>query len=171
MNAAANGPEKPRPSLAVIEALKNQGLSQSDIARLYGVTRQAISWHIRHYGGTLTPRQTVLQHWPFIVPADMGQASVCRRLRDHGEWLATGGEGMSEAKLSNLRYFYNRLRDEGLVIEFDPNIPPEQGVSPAGGWAWRKRRKSDEDRLIRVNRYTHLSDEGDMIWRFPPEEP
>lgn len=162
-------PEKPRLSLAVIESLKNKGFTQSDIARLYNVTRQAISWHVKHYGGTKTPRQEVMQHWPFIVSTEMGEASVCRRLRDHGEYIATGGKGMSKFKLDNLRYFYNRSRKE--IVEYDPEIPPEAGVSPAGGWAWRKRRKSDEDRLIRVNKHTHLSEVGDMIWRFPEVEP
>ncbi len=165
-------PENNRPqrlTLAIIESLKNKGYSQADIARMFGVTRQAVTWHKKHYGGRLTPRETVLQHWPWDVPVDMGQCSACRRLRDHGEYVATGGVGMSEDKLARLRSFYNKLRDH--VVEFDPEIPPEDGVSVAGGFAFRRRHTADGDLLIRVNKHTHLSEEGKRIWRFPPLEP
>lgn len=166
-----NTMESPRLSLAVIEALKAKGYNQTQIAEMFGVTRQAVSWHKRHYNGRLTPRELVLEHWPFIVPDYFGQSSPNRRLRDHGEYVATGGDGMSEDKLQRLRRFYQKLRDENLVVEYDPDIPPEPGVSSRGGWAFRKRLKSDGDLLIRVNDHTFLSEDGAMIWRFPPVDP
>jgi hypothetical protein len=77
---------------------------------------------------------------------------------------------MSEDKLTRLRAFVKMLRDENLVVEFDPDLPPEDGVSgTAGGWAYRKRRKRDGDLLVRVNEHTHLTDEGRTIWRLPPD--
>ena len=161
--------EYQRLTLAAIESLKSRGYNQSDIARMFGVSRQAVSWHKQHYGGRLTPREMVNQHFPWYVPVDMGQCSAFRRMRDHGEYVATGGVGMSEDKLSRLRSFYEKLRHQ--VVEFDPSIPPEDGVSVAGGFAFRKRRKSDGDLLIRVNEHTYLSEQGRMIWRFPPVEP
>lgn len=153
---------------AEIDRLKNKGLTQSDIARLYQVTRQYISWIKYYHGGRLTPREEVMKHWPFVVPADMTQTSPFKRLRDHGEYVATGGVGMSEDKLSRLRKFYQRLRDENLVVEFDPRIPPIEGVSNKGGWAFRKRRASDLNMLIRVNEYTDLTDYGKRVWVLPP---
>lgn len=156
---------------AVIDRLKALGWSQSDIAREYGYTRQYISWIKYYHGGKLTPREEVLQHWPFVVPAALSQAAPYKRLRDHGEFRITGGVGMSEDKLSRLRGFYTKLREEGLVVEFDPDLPPEPGVSSVGGWAFRKREPSDADRLIRVNDYTELTDQGQLIWRFPPRDP
>ena len=158
-------------SLAVIEDLKRQGYNQSEIAEVLGVTRQAISWWQRTYGKR-TPRQTVLEdHFPWKVPAPLGQSSPYRRLRDHGEFVATGGIGMSVDKLVRLRAFYRKLRDEGLVVEFDPDIPPEPGVSSRGGWRFRKRTAEDADLLIRVNEHTNLTTYGRMIWRFPSWEP
>ncbi|AGI61752.1 transcriptional repressor [Mycobacterium phage BTCU-1] len=96
-------------------------------------------------------------------------AQLSPRLREHGEYMATGGVGMDELKLSRLRGFYKKLRDQ--VLEYDPNIPPIEGVSRQGGWAYRPRKPEDGDLLIRVNDYTDLTDEGRMIWRFPPREP
>lgn len=158
-------------SLAVIEELKNKGFNQTEIAEMFGVTRQAISWWKCTYGGRLTPREIVNQHFPFQVPERLGQTSPYRRLRDHGEYVATGGVGMSEDKLKRLRSWYRMLRDKNLVVEYDPTLPPEPGVSNKGGWALRRRRKSDGDLLVRVNEYTDLTDEGKRIWRLPPVDP
>jgi len=158
-------------SLGIIEALKNKGLSQSEIARMYGVTRQYVSWIKHTYGGRLTPRERILKEFPFKVPVQFANTAPYKRLRDHGEFVATGGIGMSHDKISRLRGWYKKLREENLVVEFDPNLPPEPGVSYAGGWAYRKRRKSDGNLLIRVNSHTNLSEEGEAIWRFPNYEP
>ncbi len=156
--------EHPELTLAIIEGLKRQGLSQSEIARQFGLTRQAVSYHVRKYGGTLTPRQKALESWPWIVPTRFGQQAVYRRLRDHGEYFATNGEGMGFRKLSLLRGFYERL--ESQVVEFDPDLGPSEDVS-TGGFAYRTRLESDSDLLIRVNAHTHLSEEGRKVWRMP----
>lgn len=163
--------ELPELSISVIEQLKAKGFTQSDIARLYGVTRQAVSWHKRNYNGSLTPRETVLALYPWKVSKIQERCSFNRRLRDHGEYMATGGKNMSEDKLSRLRSFYKTLREEDAVLEYDPDIPPIDGFASMGGFALRKRRKSDGDLLIRVNKYTNMSDEGRIIWKFPPIEP
>ena len=52
---------------AVIESLKMKGYSQSDIARMYGVSRQAVSWHKRHYGGRLAQRDGATA-FPMVSP-------------------------------------------------------------------------------------------------------
>lgn len=158
-------------SLSLIEDLKRKGMSQSDIARLYGTSRQAVSWHKVTYGGTLTPREQARRHFPWQVPAEMNQASPCRRLRDHGEYMVTGGVGMSQDKLRRLRTFYRQLREEQQVVEFDPSIPPHPGVAHTGGFALRPRSEEDLDLLIRVNEHTQLSPEGRDIWKFPPVDP
>jgi hypothetical protein len=168
---AGPGEIKPELSISAIEALKAKGHSQSDIARMFGVTRQAVSWHKHTYGGALTPRETVNRTFPWQVIQLHTKASAYRRMRDHGEYMATGGKGMSYDKLSRLRSFYKKLREENLVLEYDPNLPPEPGVALHGGFAYRRRRKSDGDLLIRLNEHTNLSEEGRMVWRFPPKDP
>jgi hypothetical protein len=157
-------------SLAIVEALKNKGYNQSQIAEMYGVTRQYVSWIKNYYGGTRTPREEVLDHFPFQVPARLQHTSPFRRLRDHGEYVATGGDGMAEDKLRRLESFWKKLRDENLVVEYDPSLPPIKGVSNKGGWAFRQRESGDDDLIIRVNEFTDLTEKGRMIWRLPPEE-
>lgn len=164
--------ERPELSLSIIEALKAQGLTQSAIAGLFGVTRQAISYWVRTYNGKRTPRQAVLEdHYPFKVPTEMSAAPQNRLLRDHGSLWAAGKKSLSKEQLARLRSFYAKLRDENLVVEFDPDIPPEPGVAGTGGWAYRDRKPSDEDYLIRINEYTNITEDGETIWRFLDEEP
>ncbi|WP_233147988.1 XRE family transcriptional regulator [Mycobacterium sp. IS-836] len=154
---------------AIIDDLKRKGFNQSQIGQMYGVTRQHVSWVKRTYGGQLTPREQIMREWPFKVPVAMGNTSPFKRLRDHGEYIATNGVGMSADKVQRLRSFYRKLRDEHLVLEFDPCIPPIPGVSSRGGWAYRPRIKEDGDLLIRVNEHTTLTDAGRRIWRLPSD--
>jgi len=170
-NSSSSPSQDEKLSLAIVEALKNKGMSQSDIARAYGVTRQYVSWIKKTYGGRQTPREMVLKEFPWKVDTGFLLASPYRRLRDHGEYMATGGVGMDEEKLRRLRSFYKKLRDENLVVEYDPSIGPTPGVSKNGGFAYRTRTDADGDLLIRVNEHTTLSDRGRMIWRFPQVEP
>lgn len=157
----------PKLTLSVVEDLKGKGFSQSEIANMFGVTRQYVSWIKRQYGGRRTPKEMVMDHFPWKVPAIQSHASAYRRLRDHGEYVATGGVGMDEEKIRRLRSFYRKLKDDDVVVEFDPEIPPVKGVSTKGGWAFRKRLPEDQDLIIRVNEHTNLTDEGRMIWRLP----
>ena len=162
---------QPELTMSIIEDLKRKGYTQSDIARMFGVSRQAVSWHKRSYGGALSPREIVMLHFPWKVSTELAQASLCRQIRDHGEYVATGGKGMSESKLSRVRTLYRKLREGNFVVEYDPTLPPEPGVCVTGGFAYRTRRKSDVDLLVRRNRHTFLTKEGMMIWRFPPVDP
>ncbi|AVR77395.1 hypothetical protein SEA_SAMSCHEPPERS_83 [Mycobacterium phage SamScheppers] len=159
---------RPGLSVGVIDALKQQGLNQSDIARLFGVSRQAVSWHKQTYNGRLTPREQVLrEHWPFDCIYGQGEASPARRLRDHAEWFVVGEDGITADNMRRLRSFWKRLRDKGLVVEYDPALPPTPGLSKLGGWAYRPREPRDGDLMIRVNEHTRLTAEGRRIFRLP----
>lgn len=158
-------------TIGLIEELRRKGYNQTEIAEMHGVTRQAVSWHKVVYGGEMTPRQVVNKQWPWKTSKAHGASTAYQRLRDHGEFIATGGKGMSHDKLVRLTKWYQHLRESDLVLEFDPDLPPEPGLAPNGGFAYRKRLPSDNNLLIRVNDHTNLTPEGRVIWRFPPRMP
>lgn len=159
------------PTLAAIEHWKRLGYSEAAIARRYNRTRADINWHVQYYGGTKTARQIVLEHFPFVVSGEQGQTAPFKNLRNHGEFMVTHGVGMSEDKLRRLRGFYRHLRENELVLEHDPAIPPTPGVSNKGGWAYRDRTSADGNLLVRDNEYADLTEFGRTIWRFPIREP
>jgi hypothetical protein len=120
MICTSGGRARNKLSLAVVEDLKNKGFSQSEIAEMFGVTRQYVSWIKHTYGGSLTPREAVLQHFPFKVSTDQSQTSPYRRLRDHGEYIATVGKGMSEDQLKRLR---TSTENSGMEDSFSNTTP------------------------------------------------
>ncbi|AXH46917.1 transcriptional repressor [Mycobacterium phage Aminay] len=158
----------PRLSLPAIEDLKRAGLNQSEIARLYGVTRQAVSLWVRKYNGTQTARQLALQAWPWKVPTPQNQQTPYRSMRDHAEWWATGGEMNNSDGLARLRAFHRRLVHE--VVEFDPELPPVDGLK-YGGFRWLPRERGDAGLFFRVNVHTRLTDEAARIWSLRTIEP
>ncbi|RKT84325.1 hypothetical protein SAMN05421805_103252 [Saccharopolyspora antimicrobica] len=146
--------------------------TQNEIAAIAGVSRQRIS-QIKLASGNYskTPRERVLEHYPWKTGAKFQPASPNRRLRDHAEYMATGGAGMSDDKLARLLGFYRFLEEGDLVIEFDPGIPPAEGVSSTGGFAYRSRKPSDGNLMIRVNEHTELTPEGVDLWVIPDKKP
>lgn len=156
---------------SVLDALRKRNLTQAQIAEMFDVTPQYVSWVKREYGGvTATPREETRKHFPFKVPERFNGSSYDKRLRDHLEFSTTGGVDMSKDQLRRLRWFYRKLQANNLVVEFDPNNPPEPG-NKLGGYALRPREESDGDLIIRVNDDTRLTPEGEKLWRFPPELP
>jgi hypothetical protein len=154
--------------------------TQNDVALHFGVKRQAVSQMMKRHGirRNPTPREVALEHYPWETGVAFNDAYENRCMRDHAELMATGGKGMSEWKLERLRKFYKLLQENDEVIEFDPSIPPPErreanfnGPRSVGGFAWRKRRPSDGDLIIRVNKHTKLTEQGRMLWRFPPRLP
>ncbi|AGK86105.1 repressor [Mycobacterium phage Chy5] len=133
---------------SVIEDLRRKGYNQSEIAEMHGVTRQAVSWQTTKF---------------------QGKSKAYQRLRDHGEYMRVGSfKTMSEDKRKRLLSWWKMLRDNDLVVEFDPNIEPYPGMA-GGGFRYVPRTIEDDDLLIRVNEHTNLTDEGEMIWCWPPD--
>lgn len=146
--------------------------TQTDIATLFGVSRQYVSWVKKNAPSfSRTPRETAMESFPWKTGKQFDQAAPNRRMRDHFEYMWTGGKGMDSEKLQRLYWFYSFLERENFVVEFDPELPPEDGVSIVGGFAYRPRQDSDGDLIIRVNEHTNLTEQGKMLLRFPPEKP
>lgn len=165
-------------TVRMIDDLKRQGLNQTQIADALGVTRQQISYIKRGSARTprnepflQTPREVAMQSFPWKnVTHKHDQSAPGKRLRDHAEYMATGGRGMTAERLRRLANFYRRLREEDLVVEYHPEIPPGEG-NRFGGYAYRSREPRDGELIIRVNDMAEMSDTAYVIWRFPPELP
>ena len=159
-------------TIGTIRQLKDQGFNQSEIAEMWGVTRQAVSKMWQKYDGTPTIRQKVAEALPFKVADQFNRAYPLQELRDHAEYMIVGNvDRFSDIRRNRLTSFYKKLRDEDLVVEYDPAIPPDPGVCKTGGFAYRPREPRDGDLMIRVNEYTNLTEYGETLWKFPSQEP
>lgn len=165
---------------ALVKELLDDGYTQNQIAELTGYTRQWISKIVRRHGlREKTPREVTLEHYPWKTGERFHDSTVNRSMRDHAEYYATGRDGMPAWKLERLRSFYRHLINENVVVEFDPAIPgmdPEETRTgdwgdTVGGFVFRPREHRDGDLMIRVNKHTRLTKQGELIWRLPlPEE-
>ncbi|GAB4588707.1 helix-turn-helix domain-containing protein [Nocardia sp. IFM 10818] len=149
---------------------EDEGIPVVDIARMFNVSRTTVYNYLPPKSEKRTPYQEALEQFPWEVPTSMRRSAPYYRMREHGEFMATNGKGMSEGKLERLRSFWKKLRDFNLVLEFDPSLPKMPGVAPAGGFAFVPRKPEDKNRLIRVNEHTKLTPEGELIWVLPKEE-
>lgn len=157
---------------AMIEALKRQGYNQSEIGEMFGITRGRVS-QIKYQATRFsrTARERAMDIFPFRVPKEPFQHnSPDKRLRDHAEYMISGGKGMSQNKLRRLGWFYNKLRAEGLIVVFDKSIPPSPGIK-YGGYGYVERTAADDDYIVRFNEDTQLTEEERLMWRFPPVIP
>lgn len=155
------------PMWDIVQELRNKGMTESDIASVCAMIDRA---RLMNSGGS-TPREITRAHFPWTVPAEQVVNSLYWNMLDHAEYMASGGHGMKPATLARLREFYEKLQSENVVVEFDPNIPPQSEISDNGGFALRPREMKDDDFLIRVNEHTTMTEEGEMLWCFPPDLP
>lgn len=163
-----NGSEKDRLTPRDIEILKSRGYNQNQIAERYGITRQAVSWIKTHRARSWskTYREQMNDHYPWNTTGGFSDNYVDHRMRDHGEWVLSGGLALSAARRKRLRYFYNSLTKQNVVVEFDPNFAPSGG-SKIGGFRYRARKISDGNLMIRINKHTNVTEMGGKLWQLP----
>ena len=157
---------------ALWKELNAQGKTNAQIAKLTNRTPQAVSMMLDYYG-LKTPETRAQEMWPWKLENrdhDIN-AAACAHLRRHSSWMTDGRKGMSAIRKTRLRNFYTMLQREKKVVEYDPSIAPIRGVSSAGGWAYRDRRMSDDDLIIRINPLIvpEIDDEFREFWSIPDE--
>lgn len=156
-------------TVAEVDALKAKGFNQSEIAEMYGVTRAYISWIKHTYGGKKTPREKILEEaWPWTVADRFTRSIPYRALRDHAEYVATKGKGMTDRQLDMLRTFYRQT--ENVVVMYDPDNPPTPGIS-AGGFMYVPREESDGNMMIRLADGEDMSAKTRAVYTRPTRLP
>ncbi|QGJ90972.1 immunity repressor [Mycobacterium phage BiancaTri92] len=165
-------------TLSTIEDLRRKGYNYQQIGDMHGVTRQAVDWQVRTYGGRLDTRQQVKALWPFETHKPHDKSKAFQRLRDHGEYMRQlSFKGFSEEKKKRLISWWRMLRNDNVVLEFDPSIEPYPGMV-GGGFRYVPREERDDDQLIRVNEHVRpevldedgsLDSKAELIWTWPPD--
>lgn len=117
------------PDTVELQALLRQGASQADIARRYGVTRQAVSKalaasHLRQ------PRHSFKPYAPWKVRTVHQNAYQLRMLRLHGREQM--GLPIAEGDKRQLEAFRARLDELDVVVDYDREegffyVPREEG--------------------------------------------
>ena len=144
--------------------LIDTGMTQTEIGREYGVSRQYVS-KLAKDGGYRNPIRTMTENLPWDVDQDFMDNAIYKNVRRHGILMATGS--LSDADLKQVRSLYKKLIAFNAVVDYDPDYPPVVGFSNTNGFAFLPRTENDEDFVIKVKPETKITNVGDRIWRLP----
>ncbi|MCF4007711.1 helix-turn-helix domain-containing protein [Corynebacterium uropygiale] len=150
--------------------LLDQGMSQAEIARQVGVTRQYI-YKLAREGG-YEPKWTKLtQHIPWDIPSEFKGNALYQGFRAIGWVRWRGPASLTQSQYERARAIWRKLKAFNQVIDFDPKYPAVPGLTNGPGFAYVPRRESDGDYMIRIKPGVKLTPVGKKIWRMPEEWP
>jgi hypothetical protein len=128
-----------------------QGLSQAEIARAYGVKRQAVWHHLHNRNPSSRPIRIAPRKARESLPWDVQHlhkgSTPYHRLHNHARNRIDGR--LSDQELGRLRSFYEVVTELDIVVTYDPTVGPQPGMRN-GGWAFPARQDSDGNSLIRA---------------------
>ena len=139
------------PSNEVLLKLREKGLSYADIASQYDVTEGAVYWQLRDAGAT-RQRADHSKYLPWKVKVEHAHtrpATLLRYLsrREHAE--NGRAEPLPEPKERMVTKWLAEVKEAGVVVCYDREMPPNPASPKTGGFYYSKRRPEDGDSVIR----------------------
>lgn len=150
------------PTSDVLLSLRNQGWTYEDIANEYGVTKGAVYLALRQARATTT-RPSHRHLIPWVVRSDHAHAKPVTMLRLLGR--RERGDELPLPKARMLDKWLRGMRDNELVVCYDPEMPPNPASPTVGGFYYSRRRKSDGDSLVRAVNDADAADAEDKAKR------
>jgi hypothetical protein len=107
------------PDHEVLRLVLEEGRTLRSVADEYGATRQAVSACL-HDNGAYAPNAVMpYREWiPWRVRVPHNNDKIVRRLRRYARWQM--GETFSEKEINNLSRWISRMRQLGVVVDYDP---------------------------------------------------
>lgn len=157
------------PDAATIQALLDEGMTQTEIARAAGVSRQRIHQIIKEAGYESLITE-VTENLPWEVERQFLTNTIYKAMRLHGHWMLDN-DALTKGSLGKLRAFHRKLVAFNQVIDYDPAYQAIPGISNTPGFAYLPRRPEDGNYIIRLRHGVKLTPVGEKIWQLPKELP
>lgn len=123
--------------------LRRQGRTLDEIAAEYGVTKGAVYLQLREIPGAVKPRPSYKQLIPWRVSAEHAHAYPAAMLRLLGRVEAGQADRIPANKRRMLESWCRTMKEQDLVVDYGPDIPPNPASPKNGGWCYRRRQPSD----------------------------
>ena len=146
-----------------------QGMTQTELAREYGVTRQYIH-KLAKQAGHEPLRTIVTENFPWPIQPDFTKNNLYQAWRVVGLWnMDTKSVSISTRKkgVGGLPQGYHF----GSVIGYDPGDPAIPGLITTPGFAYVPRAESDENFIVKIKQETRITPIGRKLWRMPEGVP
>ncbi|WP_296205512.1 hypothetical protein [uncultured Corynebacterium sp.] len=150
-------------------ALASAGVSQVDIAKRFGVTRQYVN-KLAKKAGHVSAMTIINDNLPWKVGGAYQDNTIYQGIRLIAHYNLEG-ERAFEGRPTNLRKLKAIMRKLHVfqqVVDFDPEYPAVPGVVNGPGFAYVPRTPRDKDLAIKIKpslRFTRL---GETLWKLPP---
>ncbi|MGV0428553.1 helix-turn-helix domain-containing protein [Corynebacterium pyruviciproducens] len=150
--------------------LQGQGLTQAEIARRAGVTRQYIYKLLRESGyRSEFALQTRLIRNNF--PWELENNEVMDNTVYIQLWLAArfnhNPASISKTSTERVRALIRKLVRFHQVIDYDPHYPWVKGLFNTRGLAFLPRSLTDENYMIKIRPGITLTEVGKTLWQMP----
>lgn len=146
--------------------LMDEGMTQSAIAREYGVTRQYINILAKR-GGHEPVVPIITENMPWSVPAEYYDNTIYQALRLAAHANYAGLDALRGTSQDKLARFVRKLSLFNQVIDFDPSYPAIPGHSNTPGFAFVPRTPADGDYMIKIRPGVRITPTGKKIWKMP----
>lgn len=160
------------PSISTDEiiALLEQGLSQAEVSRIYGCSRQYIHKLIKQAGYTqafTAQTQLIRDNFPWeIEDPEVYGNTVYIQL-----WLMArfndDPTSISEESVKRVKALVRKLVNFSQVVDYNPEYPWVKGLFNTYGLAFLPRGEADHDLAIKNRPGVKITHEGERLWKIP----
>ena len=150
--------------------LMEEGLTQAEIARQAGVTRQYVYKILRDAGfRSEFAQQTRLIRDNF--PWELENNEVMDNTVYIQLWLAARfndtPDSISKTSTERVRALIRKLVRFNQVVDYDPKYPWVKGLFNTRGLAFLPRQEEDEDYMIKIRPGVTITEVGKKLWKVP----
>ncbi|MDK4207004.1 helix-turn-helix domain-containing protein [Corynebacterium pseudodiphtheriticum] len=142
-----------------------QGMTQTELAREYGVTRQYIH-KLAKQAGHEPLRTIVTENFPWPVKPEFYNNHLYITLRAIGTFNLDP-TAVRETTLRGVRSVLRKIQNFNTVIDCDPGYPAVPGLVNTPGFAYVPRTESDENFIVKIKPETRITPIGRKLWRMP----
>ena len=146
-----------------------QGMTQTELAREYGVTRQYIH-KLAKQAGHEPLRTIVTENFPWPIKPNFYENHLYAALRAIGTFNLDP-TAVRETTLRGVRSVLRKLQNFNTVIDYDPGYPAVPGLVNTPGFAYVPRTESDEGFIVKIKPETRITPIGRKLWRMPEGVP
>ena len=146
-----------------------QGMTQTELAREYGVTRQYIH-KLAKQAGHEPLRTIVTENFPWPIKPEFSQNNLYQALRVVGLWNMDPN-AVKPNTLQKLRGVLRKLQNFNTVLDYDASYPAVPGLTNTPGFAYVPRTESDEGFIVKIKPETRITPIGRKLWLMPEGVP
>lgn len=156
----------------VARELLESGMTQSEVGKVYGVSRQYVHILAKRAGYEPSKRLNLEGLMPWDEDFSLHWANhVFRGLRAHLKTILLPHEEETIADTRARESLFRKLVRYNQVVDFDPAYKPIKGLSSTGGFKFVPRTTEDKNYIVKIKDGMEETPKFKKLWTMPKELP